>query len=458
MNYLKLYYRLIESRKHLIRDVYQEIHHIVPRSVFGMSVLPEDNLSHINDRKNLVALTPREHFICHWILARAFPNNKQLVGAFWAMSNFAKPDGKKRNYIVSSRTFEEARKIFSESKFKPIIQYSLNGEFIKIYESRMSASEELGLQMSGFGKSKKTNGGYLWRDYSDDFPKKIKPHILKFANKPIIQISPDGSHFVNRFISAKKAADELNISFKHISSCCHNLRSTTGGYRWVFEDEYDFNLPMAIEDDSYYQKLAVIISKEKTSIAKFRAVAQYNLNGEFINIFSSIIEASKKTNTNRISIGNCCSGKIKSANNFIWRYFDGTPELTISKFERKIREDSYKVGQYDLSGKLIKVHENLSAVDKIADKSSVYDVITGRSKSSFGFMWRKYEGDLQIPPLKYETNRGRKVVQKDKKNGVVINTFDSLTSASEITGYSKSGISKVLNGERKSAFGFKWEY
>ena len=150
MDYLKTYYQLIESRKKLQRFVYQEIHHIIPRSIFGSGLMNERDITNVNDANNLVLLLPREHFIAHWLLSRAFPNNNQLIGAFWAMSNFAKPEGKRRNYIVSSRAFEEARILFSKSKFKPIIQYNFNGEFMRVFESRLEASIELGIQMSGF--------------------------------------------------------------------------------------------------------------------------------------------------------------------------------------------------------------------------------------------------------------------------------------------------------------------
>ena len=191
MNYLKIYYRIIENSKNIKREGYLEIHHIVPRSIFGQQILYEDNLSELDSPENLVALTAREHFIVHWLLARAFPNNKQLVGAFWAMSNFAKPESAKRNYIVSSRTFEEARKLFSSSKFKPIIQYSLNGEFIKVFESRTEAASELNIRMSGFNKNFKSSGGFIWKNFKKDYSYKIEPYSPNDSSKSIVQLSPD---------------------------------------------------------------------------------------------------------------------------------------------------------------------------------------------------------------------------------------------------------------------------
>ena len=418
--------------------------------------MSEIGIDHVNNPNNLVSLLPREHFIAHWLLARAFPKNNQLIGAFWAMSNFAKPEGKKRNYIVSSRAFEEARILFSQSKFKPIIQYTLNGDFIKVFNSRLEASIELSIHMSGF--SKKSSGGFLWVDYIDDFPKKIEPYKPDNASKAVVQLSPDGKHYINSYQSAVEATEKLGVSYGHISSCCIGIRSSSGGYKWMFEDEYDYNLPKGTETDNYYQILANVIAKDNSSKAKFMPVAQYSKDGNFIKIFESLKFASLETGTDRISLGQCCRAEIKSANGYIWRYAEESPEVKIAPYERKKRYDSYEVTQYDLDGKLVHIYSTLAEVNKITDSSAVHDVLIGRSKTAGGFQWRKYCGIKQIEALEYQTNRGRKVQQLNKISCEIINEFDSLTDAAKQTGFLKSSIGKAAKGERKTANGFKWKF
>jgi hypothetical protein len=458
LNYLKIYYRIIENSKKLSRDGYLEIHHIVPRSIFGQQILDESNLSELDDPKNLVALTAREHFIVHWLLAREFPNNKQLVGAFWAMSNFAKPESAKRNYIVSSRTFEEARKLFSNSKFKPIIQYSLTGEFIKVFDSRTEAALELNIRMSGFNKNFKSSGGFIWRNFKEDFPNKIDPYSPNDASKPIVQLSPDANYYIKTFSSAVEASEILGIGYGHISSCCNNQRNSSGGYKWIFEEDYEYNLPLGTEKDEYYQKLALKLAKDKSSIAKHKSVIQYDLQGNFIRIFKSIIEASKNTNTDRISIGNCCRGKLKSANEYMWQFYNGTIEAKIISYKRNKRKDSYKVGQYSLDGILLNVYSKISDVSNISDISSVLGVFKGRSKTASGFQWKKYNGEKNIPPIIYNSNRGRNVLQIDSKTGEILNEFSSLTEACLASKFSKGTIGKALKGKLKTAYGFIWQY
>jgi len=59
MNYKKIYDQIIEKRKPDIPNGYVEVHRIIPRT-FGGS----------NDKENLVAITAREHFICHLLLTK----------------------------------------------------------------------------------------------------------------------------------------------------------------------------------------------------------------------------------------------------------------------------------------------------------------------------------------------------------------------------------------------------
>lgn len=104
MDYLKIYNNIIERAKNRTLDVnsYFEKHHIKPKGIGGD-----------NDPNNLVNLTYREHFVCHWMLHRIYPKNKQISAAFHIMVygyNVRKTKKlNKNNYIPSSRSLEEAK-------------------------------------------------------------------------------------------------------------------------------------------------------------------------------------------------------------------------------------------------------------------------------------------------------------------------------------------------------------
>ena len=106
--YTRWYNQLIEQAKVRVlpRDVYAEKHHIIPQSLGGS-----------NNIENLVRLTAREHFICHWLLTKMVVETKQkyqMWNAFSCMLYRERP-GQER-YKVSSKIFENIK--ISGSKIK----------------------------------------------------------------------------------------------------------------------------------------------------------------------------------------------------------------------------------------------------------------------------------------------------------------------------------------------------
>lgn len=61
MNYRKIYNKIIEYRKINPIQGYTERHHILPKSIGGT-----------DDIDNIVSLTAREHFLCHYLLAKMY--------------------------------------------------------------------------------------------------------------------------------------------------------------------------------------------------------------------------------------------------------------------------------------------------------------------------------------------------------------------------------------------------
>lgn len=102
--YSNWYFSLTETRKDRVTDEYTETHHIIPRSLGG------DNCN-----ENLVRLTPREHFIAHWLLSKMFEGDaKMRMGFAFHMMFVISPDHKER-YRPTSRVHDTARKLLAES-------------------------------------------------------------------------------------------------------------------------------------------------------------------------------------------------------------------------------------------------------------------------------------------------------------------------------------------------------
>jgi len=70
MDYSRIYINLIERSFERLVSGYVERHHIIPRCMGGD-----------NKPRNIAILTPEEHYTCHLLLAKIYPNNKSLIYA-----------------------------------------------------------------------------------------------------------------------------------------------------------------------------------------------------------------------------------------------------------------------------------------------------------------------------------------------------------------------------------------
>lgn len=104
-HYLQRYFRFILSCQSknatLEDDEYVERHHICPNSLFPEYGVLADN------QWNCSYLTARQHYIAHWILARAYGG-----GMWYALFMMTTPSNgatQKRHYHIHSKTYAEAR-------------------------------------------------------------------------------------------------------------------------------------------------------------------------------------------------------------------------------------------------------------------------------------------------------------------------------------------------------------
>ena len=104
MNYQLIYNKIIDRRKKEPYNGYTEIHHIIPRALGGM-----------DNSDNLIKLSAREHYICHYLLMKIYKpgtfNGNKMLKAF-VMMMYCKSDNQER--YVSSRRYEMLKQHFSK--------------------------------------------------------------------------------------------------------------------------------------------------------------------------------------------------------------------------------------------------------------------------------------------------------------------------------------------------------
>lgn len=114
MNYRRIYMCIVSSahkemelglrpknhnQKKKFPNQYFEFHHILPKSIFP---------NWKNRKSNLVALTAREHFFCHQLLTKIYPNSFEMKSAIWRMACRVK------GLKIPSKQYEKIRKDFSK--------------------------------------------------------------------------------------------------------------------------------------------------------------------------------------------------------------------------------------------------------------------------------------------------------------------------------------------------------
>lgn len=102
--YTRWYYAIVSRAQLRLISGYHEVHHVVPKSLGGS-----------NATDNLVSLTAREHFVCHWLLTKMISDKRgkqKMNHAFWAMATLS--SNVQYRYKIKSSQYEIIRRRYIE--------------------------------------------------------------------------------------------------------------------------------------------------------------------------------------------------------------------------------------------------------------------------------------------------------------------------------------------------------
>lgn len=220
--YHNLYFRIVKNAQSKDNSKnYHETHHIIPKSLEGK-----------DDILNLVILTAREHFLCHYLLCKFVKNQSKykMLHAFNLMSNVKSKEQKR---YVNSRLYESLKSQISEAA--SIRQ--------KEFSNSLSSSERKKL----FGSSGKKNGMFGTSRTGKNNPFFGKKHSSKTKNKlsELAKIRPNytiDTIWVNNGKNNKRVKGNIPDGYSkgqlpqpHIT-CPHCLKSGDAGNmkQWHF--------------------------------------------------------------------------------------------------------------------------------------------------------------------------------------------------------------------------------
>ncbi|PKR83563.1 zinc-ribbon domain-containing protein [Heyndrickxia camelliae] len=128
---------------------------------------------------------------------------------------------------------------------KRTIQLSMNGDFIREWDSATEAAEQIGVALHSVSRVcrkglKYSVGGYKWL-YEEDYNKlkeNIKNSDLPNARcRRIVQLKLDNC-FYKEWNSIKEASNKLSIVASSIFRSC-NTNYTAGGFKWMYKEDYE---------------------------------------------------------------------------------------------------------------------------------------------------------------------------------------------------------------------------
>lgn len=117
----------------------------------------------------------------------------------------------------------------------------------------------------------------------------------------VLQYDLNGN-YIKEFKSVKLASKEVGVEPRCISNVIHGWSRSAGGYIWK------------LKTDNIQTKIKPHIDNNK------RKVLCYDLNGNLIGEYPSLICAEKTLGIHYQSISDCCRGKVKKVKNLIFKY------------------------------------------------------------------------------------------------------------------------------------------
>jgi len=152
--YKKWYDMIIDNAKNREIEGYKERHHIIPKCMGGS-----------NEKDNLINLTAREHFICHWLLTKCVTNTFYQKKMLNALGKFVQESSKQQRNL-NSRQYEIARKAISKANKN------------RFYTTEMREK----IRQANVGRTPWNKGKTKLQEYPEDAKEKLK---LLYSNKSL---------------------------------------------------------------------------------------------------------------------------------------------------------------------------------------------------------------------------------------------------------------------------------
>lgn len=187
-----------------------------------------------------------------------------------------------------------------------------------------------------------------------------------------------------------------------------------------------------------------------------KPVYQYDIDGMFIKKWDTLQSA---IDTYSEHIKDCIKGENRTSFGYRWSfdYVDNLPLLPDIQYSN---HNAVKVSQYDLDGNLIHTYDSFIELEKLGFKHpNICKVCKKQRKTAYGYQWRYADDEKPNKLINYKSSIPKPVIQKTL-NGMFVNRYENAKEACKAMGNFTNGspILRVCNGERRTAYGYLWEF
>lgn len=235
----------------------------------------------------------------------------------------------------------------------------------------------------------------------------------------------------------------------------------------VFDNEEDaYNLEALIVTKEFIKRpdvYNIVVGGKRANFSScLEPVVQYDLDGKLLKIFTSFTEAAEEISTDPWKIIKACQEENITCNGYYWRKTsDNIRQKITTSFDVKDLIRSVPVVQYSKAGYKVKVWSSIVEASRSlnCDKSSISSSCKGEPhrKICGGYQWRYLSDNLESVEAANTTGGVPKKIVKLSKEGVLLDSYDSIEEAQQKSEVSKVSIHKGLK-HGKLVMGFKWEY
>lgn len=194
------------------------------------------------------------------------------------------------------------------------------------------------------------------------------------------------------------------------------------------------------------------INVEEYRISAREAVFQYNTEGTLLNSFKNVQEAAQKLDLDKQAISSAIFEKHKYAGYYFLHSNNDINEVINNINSRKLRNQTV-VYRYLKTGEFDSKYNSLSEAARINNTSTGNIIRAIKNESCCsGYKW-SYDYGETIPSYKERELKAIKVAQYDKDNNL-IKIWDTVSECQKVF----PACRKVCNGTRKTTGGYIFKY